>query len=232
MSIWSRMTAAVQDIQTASADIVERLVEGVAGTEEERHAVAFTAAIVALAAKMAKADGVVTSSEIAEFRRNVQIPEGEERNIERLFRLAQQDVAGFEIYAERIARLFPDDPAFRGDVIDVLFNIAAADGIVHEHELGFLEEVSRIFGIDETEFRRIRARHVRQGEHDPYHVLGLEPDTDPEEIKRAYRKLVGEHHPDRMIARGVPAEFVDIANDRLAAINGAYEQIRRERGIS
>jgi len=232
MSIWSRMTAAVQDIQTVGTDIVERLVEGVAGTEEERRAVAFTAAIVALSAKMAKADGVVTPTEIAEFRRHVQIPEGEERNVDRLFGLAQQDVAGFEIYAERIARLFPDDPVFRADVVDVLFNIAAADGIVHERELGFLEEVSRIFGIDEIEFRRIRAGHIREGDGDPYLVLGIEPDADAAEIRRQYRQLVAEHHPDRMIARGVPAEFVAIANDRLAAINGAYEQIRRERGIS
>ncbi len=138
MSIWSRVTHAVQDVTTAGADLVERVVETVAGTEEERRAVAFTAAIVALAAKMAKADGVVTTEEVAVFWRNVQIPAGEERNIDRLFRLAQQDVAGFESYAERIARLFQDDHAFLVDILDVLFRIAAADGIVHEYELGFL----------------------------------------------------------------------------------------------
>tara|TARA_R110002020_G_scaffold20374_60_gene69751 strand:+ start:940 stop:1635 length:696 start_codon:yes stop_codon:yes gene_type:complete len=231
MSIWSRVTHAVQDISTAGVDLVERVVETVTGTEEERRAVAFTAAIVALAAKMAKADGVVTSDEVAVFHRNVQIPEGEERSIERLFRLAQQDVAGFESYAQRIAHLFADDPAFLADIADVLFRIAAADGIVHEHELAFLERVAEIFGIDDFEFRRLRARHIREGDVDPYLVLGISPDADPEELRRHHRKLVIQHHPDRMIARGVPAEFVEIANDRLAAINAAWEQIRRERGL-
>jgi DnaJ like chaperone protein len=231
MSIWSRVTHAVQDVSTAGADLVERVVETVAGSEEDRRAVAFTAAIVALAAKMAKADGVVTSDEVAVFRRNVQIPEGEERNIDRLFRLAQQDVAGFESYAQRIAHLFRDDHEFLGDILDVLFRIAAADGIVHEHELGFLERVAEIFGFDDFEFRRIRARHIREGTIDPYLVLGIDPASDPDAMKVHYRKLVIEHHPDRMIARGVPAEFVEIANDRLAAINAAWEQIRSERGL-
>jgi DnaJ like chaperone protein len=231
MSIWSRVTHAVQDVSTAGADLVERVVESVAGTEEERRAVAFTAAIVALAAKMAKADGVVTSDEVAVFRRNVQIPEGEERNVDRLFRLAQQDVAGFESYAERIARLFQDDPAFLADILDVLFRIAAADGIVHEYELGFLARVGEIFGIGDLQFRCLRARHIREGALDPYLVLGIDPGADPDALRRQYRKLVVEHHPDRMIARGVPAEFVAIANDRLAAVNDAWAQIRRERGI-
>ena len=151
--------------------------------------------------------------------------------IDRLFRLAQQDVAGFESYAERIARLFQDDHAFLVDILDVLFRIAAADGIVHEHELGFLERVAEIFGIEELEFRRLKARHIREGAIDPYLVLGIDPDADPVALRQQYRKLVVEHHPDRMIARGVPPEFVEIANDRLAAINAAYEQIRRERGI-
>ncbi len=91
--------------------------------------------------------------------------------------------------------------------------------------------MAEIFGIDELEFRRLKARHIREGAIDPYLVLGIDPDADPDALRQQYRKLVVEHHPDRMIARGVPPEFVEIANDRLAAINAAYEQIRRERGI-
>ncbi|MDQ0314145.1 DnaJ family molecular chaperone [Amorphus orientalis] len=231
MSIWSRVTAAVQDISSVGADLIERIVGAVAGTEEERRAVAFTAAIVALSAKMAKADGVVTSEEVAAFRRNVQIPPHEVRNVDRLFRLAQQDVAGFEAYARRIANLFPGDDAFLADIVDVLFMIAAADGVVHEHELAVLERISELFGMDGSEFRRLKARHVREGSIDPYLVLGIDPDSDAEALKRHYRKLVAEHHPDRLIARGVPAEFVDVANARLAAINSAYEQVRRERRL-
>ncbi|MEW5421269.1 TerB family tellurite resistance protein [Amorphus sp. 3PC139-8] len=229
MSVWSRLTGAVHEISAAGVDFVEHLVERVAGTEDDRRAVAFTAAIVALSAKMAKADGVVTSDEIAAFKRNIFVPPTEEKNITRLFRLAQQDVAGFEAYAHRIKSLFPHDHMLRADIVDVLFKIATADGVVHHHELVFLERVAEIFGIEEIEFRRIRARHVREDGVDPYMVLGVEPGVDDATLKRHYRRLVVEHHPDRLIARGVPHEFIDIANDRLAAINAAYEQIQRER---
>lgn len=229
MSVWTRLTGAVHDISSAGADFVEHLMERVAGSDEDRRAVAFTAAIVALSAKMAKADGVVTSDEVAAFKRNIFVPPMEEKNVGRLFRLAQQDVAGFEAYAHRIKALFPHDHMLRADIIEVLFKIATADGVVHHHEQVFLERVAEIFGIEEMEFRRIRARHLREDGADPYLVLGLEPGVDDATLKRHYRRLVVEHHPDRMIARGVPAEFVDIANDRLAAINAAYEQIQRER---
>lgn len=231
MSIWSRLTAAVHDFSSAGSDFAERVVEKVAGSEEERRAVAFTAAIVALSAKMAKADGVVTSDEILAFKRNVLIPPHEEKNVARLFRLAQQDIGGYETYARRIAGLFPNDKPLRGDIIDVLFKIATADGVVHDYELVFLERVADIFGIGGVEFRRIKARHVREDANDPYLVLGVSPDADADTLKRHYRRLVVEYHPDRMIARGVPPEFIEVANDRMAAINAAYEQIERERGL-
>lgn len=72
---------------------------------------------------------------------------------------------------------------------------------------------------------------VSGGELNPYAVLGVEPSADEQEIKSTYRRLVREHHPDRLIADGMPEEFVEVANQRLAAINSAYDRIRRERGI-
>jgi DnaJ like chaperone protein len=198
---------------------------------EARRRVAFSVALIALSAKMAKADGVVAQSEIDAFRQMFAVPAGEERNVARLFTLAQQDVAGFDAYARRIARLYPEEKEILCDIIDGLFEIAKADGVVHEHELGFLRKVAEIFGIGETEFEQIAARHVSERGRDPYQVLGLAPQVGDEELRRHYRRLVAENHPDRLIARGVPEEFVRIANDRLAAINEAYGRIAKERGL-
>ncbi|WP_035871554.1 TerB family tellurite resistance protein [Cucumibacter marinus] len=193
---------------------------------------AFTLALVSLSAKMAAADGVVTADEIRAFAETVDIPAGAERQIERMFDLAQGDVAGFEHYARKVARLFEGRPETLEHVLDGLFHIAAADGIIHEDELAYLKTVSDIFGFDELRFEHIAAQHVLgQGEKDPYLVLGLDPRAPDDEVKRVYRLLAAEHHPDRLAARGVPEELTSMMSRKMAAINAAYERIKEIRGL-
>lgn len=197
-------------------------------SSEVRREAAFAIGIIGLSAKMAKADGVVTRSEVDAFCRIFAIPAGEERNVARVYNLAKKDVAGFDSYARDIARLLADDPAMLEGVLDGLFDIAGADGAVHEREIIYLAEVARIFGFDETGFARVRARHVIDG-GDPYLVLEADRSWTYEHLRKQYRRLVSENHPDRLIARGVPEEFIRIANDRLAAINAAWDKIERRR---
>ena len=196
---------------------------------ETRRQVAFSMALIALAAKMAKADGVVTVDEEAAFRRLFDIPVSEQRNVARLFNLAKRDVAGFDAYAAQIARLYSDDCSALEDVLDGLFMIAEADGAVHEAELAYLEDVAVILGFTEAAFERIVARHVVPEEGDPYLVLESDRDWPLSEIRTQFRRLVADNHPDRLIGRGMPVEFVAIANDRLAAINVAWERVKKER---
>lgn len=186
---------------------------------------AFTLSLVALSAKMAAADGVVTADEIRAFRENVQIPAGAENQVERIFDLAQQDVAGFESYAKRIERLFHEDRDALEHVLDGLFHIAEADGLIHEDELEYLRIVGEIFGFTDEEFARLAARHVVLSDTDPYFVLGVDPAVSDKDLKIAYRKLVSEHHPDRLIAKGVPSDLVQVTSKKMAAINSAYDTI-------
>lgn len=189
---------------------------------------AFTLAIIALSAKMAVSDGIVTASELRAFQRTVEIPAGIEQQVDRLFRLAQQDVAGYEAYARKIRRFFMDSPDTLEHVLDGLFYIASADGMIHESELEYLRNVSGIFGFDDARFEQITSQHVLYDRGvDPYVVLGLVPDADPAEVRRVYRSLVAEHHPDRLIAKGVPEELIEVATARMAAINNAYNQIMK-----
>ncbi|PWR03715.1 molecular chaperone DjlA [Meridianimarinicoccus roseus] len=222
MSIWSRISdalAALRDGQPLSA-VFDRL-----RTPPER-SVAFTIAIIALGAKMAKADGQVTRSEVAAFRDVFHIPPGEEDNAARVFNLARQDVAGFDAYARRIAGMFGTGHPALCDLLEGLFHIALADGDYHEDEDAFLRAVAGIFGMDEARFRRLRARFVEDAEKDPFAVLGVSPDAPQAEVRAAWRAQVRDCHPDRLAARGVPQEAVKLAEQRLVAINRAWEDVQ------
>ena len=233
MSIWGKVSGASAGFVFGGP--IGALVGAVAGhfifDRETDPGVAFTIAVIALSGKMARADGVVSDVELEAFARVFRVPPQEEAHVRRIFNLARQDVAGYEAYAKQIARLFVGNPAILEDVLDGLFEIAKADGVLHPAEAVFLEKVAEIFGFAPNEFRRIRASHFAPELTDPYVILGLSYVADDEELKQTYRRLVRENHPDSLMARGVPAEFLKLANDKLAAINSAYEKIRAERGL-
>ncbi len=228
MTIWQKISHKA----SAIGETVLGMLSGVSGEgdADPNSSVPFTIAVVALGAKMAKADGVVTAQEIDAFKEVFNVSADEVANVSRVFNMAKKDVAGYEVYAEQIAKLFAQKPQVLEDVLDSLFHIAKADGIMHEAELNFLRDVAKIFGLGEK-FRCIKARHVQSGDNDPYTVLGVDPCVNDDELKRLYREIVKENHPDRHIAAGLPPEMISVANDRLAAINSAYEAIVKERAL-
>jgi DnaJ like chaperone protein len=190
--------------------------------------IVFTTGMVALSAKMARSDGVVTRDEVTVFRSLLDVPATEMPRIEALFDLAKSTVAGFEAYASQLADLFSDEPALLEDVLDGLFHVAAADGVLHEAEHDYLLAVAGIFGIGPNLFSQIEARHVRRAD-DPYRILGVTRVMSLPEIRQAWRGLVSEHHPDRALGRGLPPEAIAIATERLVAINAAWARISAER---
>lgn len=233
MAIFSTFSTLLQAVSGGGRATLGAILEAIrslfAGDPETRQKVAFSVAIIALSAKMAKADGVVSASEISAFRQILEIPQEEMRNVFRLYDIANQDIAGFEVYAARLRALCEDENGncqLLGDVLDALFHIAKADGLVHERELAFIEEIATIFGLDEVAFARLRERHIA-GPNNPYAVLGLDDDATAGEARRRYLTLVKENHPDRLVARGVPDEFMFIASERMKAINEAYSKIAK-----
>lgn len=193
--------------------------------------VGFTAAVIGLAAKMAKADGSASEIEMEAAAQVFRPPPGEERNFRRAYLLAEQTVLGFESYAKQIGRKYRARPCLLEDVLDGLFHIAMADGRVTEAELAYLEEVASHFGFSEMEFRRIKATNLGPDAGDPYAILGLLPGASMEDVRHAWRRQAAENHPDRMLQRGAPPEFVEIAREKTAAINAAYARIREELSI-
>ncbi|MEJ6745547.1 MAG: molecular chaperone DjiA [Yoonia sp.] len=225
MSLWTRISAAISALASG---------EGLSAVFDQLRAppdrtVAFTIAVIALGAKMAKADGQVTRDEVTAFREVFNIPPEDEAGAARVFNLARQDIAGFEDYAARIGAMYADDPAPLCDLMEGLFHIALADGIYHPNEDDFLHRVADIWGFDDRRFARIRAQFVPDADRDAYDVIGVEADMPMAEIRVAWKAHVRNNHPDMMIARGVPEEAVKLAEKRMIAINKAWETIQLDR---
>lgn len=189
-----------------------------------------TTGLVALAAKMARADGVVVTAEVTAFERIVIVSATDRHHVARLFALVQATIVGYEAYAAQLARVFADEPALLDDIVEGLFLIAKADGVVHAAELAYLRDVARIFGRSQGWFDGVLARHVEL-HGDPYRALGADRTMSDQDLKARHRELVRTLHPDRRIADGLPPEAIRIATHRLAGINAAWDEIARERRL-
>ncbi|MEX3316033.1 TerB family tellurite resistance protein [Sulfitobacter sp. PS-8MA] len=224
MSIWTRISEALAALTAGEglSAVFDRL------RSPPERSVAFTIAVIALGAKMAKADGLVTRDEVTAFREVFQIAEDDQEGAARVFNLARQDVAGFEEYARRIANMFEDQPQMLHDLMEGLFHIAMADGTYHPNENAFLEDVAAIFRMDEEDFASLKARFVPDSSPLPRTVLGIGPNATLEEARKAWRRLVRENHPDALVARGLPEEAIKMAEKRMIDINRAWETLSRK----
>lgn len=226
MSIWSRISDALSALSAGESlsEVFDRL------RSPPERSVGFAIAVIALGAKMAKADGQVTRDEVTAFREVFQIAAKDEAGAAKVFNLARQDVAGYEDYARRIGSLFKGQTDTLRDLLEGLFHIAMADGFYHPNEDAFLETVTEIFGLPKTEFNTLRMRFAPEAKQDPYTVLGVSPDASIDDVRRVFRRLVRENHPDAMMARGLPEEAMQLAEKRMADINRAWDDIESQRG--
>ena len=235
MSIWGRLAEAARDFsvrgQISSMLAHEPASEQRKPYPEQDNEVPFTVGVIVLSAKMAKADGIVAADEVKAFKEAFKVSPAEMKHAAPVFNSAKRDSANFETCAEQLVTVFKGNRKLLEDVLEGLFHISKADDQLHPREEKFLHEVARRFGISDTEFAYIKARHVAAAKRNPYDVLGINPQITNDALKAHYRKLVADNHPDKLIARGVPKEFVAIATEKIAAINEAYGQIAKERGI-
>ena len=231
MSLWERILSAGRSLFEAGEPetrLPERVAE--AACAPDPGDVGFTAAVVGLGAKLAKADGFVSESEIAVFSRVFRAHPRDWPSVARVFDLARQTVRGYEAYARRIGKKYRDRPCLLEGILDGLFHIAGADGVITQDELDYLRTVAEAFGFDEARFRRIKASHLGADPDDPYAVLGVAHDAPFEDIRKAFRRLMAENHPDRLMGEGAPAEFEPSAHEKAAAITSAFSRIKVERG--
>jgi DnaJ like chaperone protein len=222
MSFWRKIAGlAVRNLDEADCPICP---PGLPGEDP-----AFTTAVTALGAKLAKADGNAQASEYEAFAEVFQPEPGSQGNVRRLYQLARQTTRGFESYARRLAKRYRHCPQLLEDVVDGLFFVATSDGVVTKDELAYLERVSQLFGQSPLTFRRLKATHLGFEKEDPYEVLGVAHDASDADIRAAWKAELSEAHPDRARARGLPDEFIEVAEAKAAAINAAFDAVMRER---
>ena len=190
--------------------------------------IGFTIGVIVLSAKMAKADGKVTKSEIKAFKEKINVPDNEIKNVARLWDQAKKTTDGFEVYAKQISNLLEKKSSVLEELLNLLVIIAEADGKITNLEKIYLKEVSNIFGFSEQDFERICSskldKHI-----DPYQTLGVLKDAPLEEIKNKWKTLAMKHHPDRLIAQGVPQDIIETNTYRLKEINNAWDLIKNKK---
>jgi DnaJ like chaperone protein len=198
----------------------------------------FAITVVVLSAKLAKCDGPVGRAEIDAFKRQFRIPPESVRDIGRLFDQARDSTDGFEAYADQLGEVFADNRGVLEDVLTALFGVARADGPLNQAEFNFLSRTHRAFRLDQPAWDRARGATPRSSPPnadsdapDPYEVLGVPKETRDDDLHNAWKQLMRENHPDSLAARGVPKEFIARASDKVARINAAWDQIKRERGL-
>ena len=229
MSIWTKLLEGGRRLFEAESEPTPPSADQACAPDPND--VGFTAAIVGLGAKLAAADGFVSSDEVSTFSRVFQSAPEDSASVSRVFNLARQTVHGYEAYARRIGRKYSDRPCLLESVLDGLFQIALADGVMRTEELEYLQTVSEAFGFEDATFLRIKASYLGPDQHDPYHVLGVDHDADFPVIRRAYRRLMSSHHPDLVVQNGAPKEFEIAAQRKAASITSAYARIKAERGM-
>jgi len=201
---------------------------------EEDH-LAFFLAAFSMLAKLAKADGVVSREEIAVVSRfmkeNLGLdPEGQKLAI-RIFNQAKNSPDQFEDYAAQFYSLFHNRREIIVTMFDILVAVASADGVIHPNEERMLNSAARIFHINSGQYGNIR--QSRQGGIDKYYaILGCSRSDTDETIKKKYRQLARKFHPDKIIAQGLPEEFITFAKTKFQEIQQAYEKVKAERKIN
>ncbi len=192
----------------------------------------FTLSFIILSAKLAKSDGQVTDDEVRAFKDKFKVPKSEMSKVARIFNEAKKDTYGYKQIANQVGNLFSNNKLLLEELLNNLFYIAASDGNISISEVYLLRSVSKSFKFTEKDFQRIFQSNLKNSESDPYKVLGVNRSSTDSEIRKKWIKLNKEHHPDNLIAKGLPKEFIKQSNKELAAINIAYDKIKEIRGIS
>ena len=192
----------------------------------------FATSVIAISAKLAKVDGKITKSEILAFKKIFEFPAEDEKAISNIFNSAKENIDDYKDIAKQVYKVFKFDRGLLFELLNSLFSIAYADGELHPKEKVMLSEIAKVFQISDNEFESLNNIFQAKISKDNisintnYKILGLPESASLEQVSNQYRKLIKEYHPDKLQGMGLPKEFIELANQKLSAINKAYTEIK------
>ena len=187
----------------------------------------FALSLIVLSAKLSKVDGQVSREELIAVKDKLKIPDSELDQVGKIFNKAKEESTGYEPYARQIAEVYKGNLNILEEVINTLFYITESDGHVSEKELEMIEDIARIFGLNDIQINGIKESRKSSDKLNPYIVLESKPDDSLDAIRKRYLKLSKEHHPDLLMSKGVPQEVLDESKAKMRAVNSAWSQIQK-----
>ncbi|MCW7753027.1 co-chaperone DjlA [Desulfobotulus sp. H1] len=201
--------------------------------DDARHMTFFVAAFSMLA-KLTKADGRISDVEIRTIEeimeKDLRLNVDSRKIAIQIFRTAVQSPDSFESFAGQFAEAFRHQRQILELMADILMRVAVSDGKLTSEEERLIRRAVQIFGLSASFYEQLRSRYMKKGTGS-YDVLGLDPSATDEEVKKQYRRLVREYHPDTIASKGLPEEFTELAEEKFRTIQEAYESIKKARGI-
>ena len=199
----------------------------------EQTQAAYFISLFSILGKMSKMDGLVTKDEITVVQNVINrlpMAENEKQFARQVFNEAKDSPYTIEDFATQLYQIIHNQPSLVISFFNLLFEIAAADGKLHPAEERALESIKNIFRFSDRQYDEVKA--VYFGELDKhYKMLNCTPESSNEEIKSNYKKLVKDFHPDKIISKGLPEEFIEFAERRFREIQESYEKISAERNF-
>lgn len=201
----------------------------------EQAQMTFFVAAFSMLAKLTKADGRVTDQEIESIEtfmsRDLNLDAASRKSAVDIFRQALHSPEPFDAFALQFYRVFHQQPRIIELMMDVLFRVSVADGDITANEEALIKSAAGIFRMSDVAYERMRSKYVKTVNR-AYAVLQCDPGDSNETVKKQYRRLVSEYHPDKIASKGLPEEFITLAGDKFKEIQEAWESIKKERGIS
>jgi DnaJ like chaperone protein len=205
-------------------------------TSQEQIQMMFFVAAFSMLAKIAMVDGGVSQAEqrkVDEFiDRDLHLQGKSRQAAVQIFQTAQQNNGTFDQFAQQFYQIFHSNVQMLELMVDILYRVSYADGQMSQAERTLIQRAGAIFHFSPSQMSTIESKYRARGSSEgSYAVLGLKPEATDEQVKRSYRKLVSEYHPDKIASKGLPEEFITFANEKFREIQGAYEDIRKARNL-
>lgn len=214
---------------------------------QERVQTAFFTTTFSVMGNLCKADGQVSPEEIAlaqSVMQQMDLDAGQKKLAIKLFNEGKNP----DFPLDEVLQQFRSECLFRRNLIrmfiEILLAAAYADGVMHPQEQRLLLHICDELKFSQREYRQledmIRAeRHYQQtgnrqqgpSAKDAYAILNITSSASDAEVKKAYRRLMNQHHPDKLVSKGLPEEMMKMASQKTHEIKQAYETIKRERGL-